>query len=413
MKQKSGWWSGIVCCLLLACVVKGDEVEEGSDGTNGASKSQSTLEEGELLVTEIMADPQGADTGKEYIEIHNPTGAALSLKGLELFVIPDSTGKEKRFALPSREISPGAYLALGDVPSGNLPPHIDIGYDKALGALPNTKATVGLRKTGGAVIDSMHYESTKAGRALSRQCPHMTSQQCSNEEALWCFAEADTFYDGENYGSPQKPNAACKKDAEKPQENPQEKPQEKPGETPSSATCLENGVARTMRVPKPGQLILNEFMADPSAGLKDEEAEWVELLALAEVDLNGLVLATNSRSQKLDSDNCIPVKANAYFLLVRTAAPETNGCISQVGWPLTLSIPNSSTASNPQKLTLLLGEEELDAVTYPTAREARSFQRDADTQEWCYVPTNMPPYDVCRESLSGNRGTPGGDNISC
>jgi len=401
MKQKSGWWCGVVCCIFLACTARGDEDKEGGEGASG---SASTVEEGELLIVEMMADPHGVDTEKEWIEIHNPTDTVLSLGGLELFVIPDSSGKEKRFSLPSRDIPPGAYVTLGDVPSGRLPPHIDMGYDRALGALPNSSATVGLRKTGGALIDSFHYSSTKAGRSLSRHCMHVDSQKCVNEEALWCFAETDTPYDGENAGSPQKPNAACTKDAVP--------PHEKPADTLPPGTCLEGGVPRKIRTPQPGQLILNELMINPK-GLDDRNAEWVELWALENVDLNELVLATRSASQKIVSTNCIRVEADAYVLLARSAELEINGCLWEVDGLQTLLLPNGATVANPLSLTLYAGDEILDTVSYPTVQTGRSYQRDPDTQEWCYAPLSTPFYDTCRKELSSNRGTPKSDNVSC
>jgi len=395
MKQKSGWWCGVVCCALLACETKEGEEAPGALGM---------VEEGQLLIVEVMADPQGVDTGKEWIEIHNPTDMVLSLGGLELFLTPDTSGKEKRFLLPSREIPPGAYVTFGDNPPGNLPLHIDIGYDRALGALPNTSATVGLRTTGGAHIDSMHYSSSRAGRSLSRHCLHVDSQQCPTEEALWCFAETDTLYDSENRGSPQQPNAACKKDSAPPGENPD-------GTVPEG-TCLDNGVPRNIRVPQPGQLLLNELMIDPGTELKDENAEWVELWALADVDLNNLVLATGTSSQKIVSANCIPVKADAYFLLARSFELETNGCLPEVDWRQTLPLPNGATVTKPLSLTLRVGDDILDSVSYPTVQTGRSYQRDPDTHAWCYVPTRTPFYDTCLGN-SGNRGTPKGDNVSC
>jgi len=391
MKQKIGRGCGVACCILLAC---GDKNTDGPPGV--------PLETGALLVTEIMADPQGIDTEKEYIEIHNPNDTALSLNGLELFVIPGSSGKEKSFALPAVEIPPGAYWTLGDVSPEKRPPHIDIGYDRALGALPNTSATVGLRNINGSVVDSVYYTSTKAGRSLSRQCLHVDSQQCPSEEAVWCFAEADMLYDAENYGSPQKPNAACQKDSEQPFT-----------EKLSPGTCLENGVPRDIRVPQPGQLILNELMISPGADLKEEEAEWVELWAMEELDFNNLELKTRSRSQKTVSANCLPIKADGYVLLALSLAPEANGCLHEVDWRMTVRLPNSSPADNRQSLTLYANEEILDTVVYPSAPKARSYQRDPETQKWCYVPTSTPFYDICRGNLSGNRGTPKGDNVSC
>jgi len=415
MKQRRGWWCVVVACIFWAC---GTQDDEGGQGGNGAKGSPSTIEEGALLIVEVMADPQGVDTEKEWIEIHNPTDTPLSLEGLELFVTPDTTGKEKRFALPSLEMLPGAYLTLGDNHSGMLPPHVDIGYDRALGALPNTSATVGLRKIGGALIDSMHYSSTKTGRSLSRHCMHVDSQKCVKEEALWCFAETDTRYDGENFGSPQKPNAACKKDtARKPDDPDNPGNPDNPGDPdnpgePQEGTCLENGAARHIRVPQPGQLLLNELMMNPR-DLEDRDAEWVELWALAEVDLNNLVLATRSASQKIVSENCIPVKAGEYVLLARSAEPETNGCLPKVDWLQTLLLPNNATVANPLSLTLSVEDNLLDSVSYPTVQTGRSYQRDPHTQAWCYVPTSTSPYDTCPEGKNNNRGTPKNENVSC
>ncbi|MCL2013067.1 MAG: lamin tail domain-containing protein [Cystobacterineae bacterium] len=398
MQEKNRWLCGVVGMALgmaLACVERGNPIPP---------EGHVPLEEGQLLMMEIMADPQGIDTEKEYIEIYNPTDEALSLWGLELFLIPGTTGKEKRFALPRMEIPPGAYVVLGDVPPERLPAHVDIGYARALGALPNTQATVGLRNIGGDTIDSASYSSTKVGRALSRQGTHA--------DALWCYAEADTTYDGVNYGSPQKPNAACTKN-----ELPTVPGETEPGELPESklppGSCVEEGVVREIRVPQPGQLLLNELMVSPGAGLTEAEAEWVELWALEEVDLNGLELRTLSRSQKINADNCLSVEANSYFLLVRSASEQNNGCLEADGL-LTLSLPNSSPESDRKSLTLLAGEEVVDTVTYTTAPKARSFQRSPTTLEWCYLPTHsLAIYDMCRGELSGNRGTPRAENLPC
>ncbi|MCL2626624.1 MAG: lamin tail domain-containing protein [Cystobacterineae bacterium] len=394
MKRKRGGLCGVAVLSagLLACVPQGLEGEGG--------EGHVAIEEGGLLLWEIMADPQGVDTEKEYIEIYNPTDRAVPLGGVELFVIPDSTGKEKRFALPPGDMPPGAFLSLGDVPPDKLPPHIDIGYARALGALPNTQATVGLRNRGGASIDSVHYSSTKVGHAWSRQS--------ADANAVWCFAEADSPYDGENYGSPQQPNAPCTKETQK--TNGPTGPGQ-PGGVPAGM-CLEGGVLRGIRTPQPGELLLHELMIDPDAGLNDNEAEWVELWALEAVDLNGLELKTNKKSQKINSENCIAVEAEHFFLLASSTAPELNGCLYAVDWPLTVSLPNSSTVSSPQSLTLLAGEEILDQVTYPSSPKARSYQRDAATLKWCYVPTTTPAYDTCRAG-SANRGTPGENNLPC
>ena len=42
--------------------------------------------EGDLVITELMVDPAGVDTGGEWIEIFNTLGTPFDLKGLTLYV---------------------------------------------------------------------------------------------------------------------------------------------------------------------------------------------------------------------------------------------------------------------------------------------------------------------------------------
>ena len=146
--------------LLLLCGCPGDTTTP----TGPACKS---LLAGDVVVTEFMADPASTDTGKEWIELHNPTGKDVSLSGVTLFASASDGSKEKTLALPKTLVLPaGGYLALGDVRNGAvLPPWIGFSYDDALGALPNTSGAVGVR-CGTNVLDKVTWtEAPKSGKS--------------------------------------------------------------------------------------------------------------------------------------------------------------------------------------------------------------------------------------------------------
>src|SRR5690606_30503093 len=64
-----------------------------------------------LLITEILPDAIGADSGNEFIEIYNPNDNSVSLNGYVLQVGPSYS---KSFVLPDLSVDPGRYLALSD-----------------------------------------------------------------------------------------------------------------------------------------------------------------------------------------------------------------------------------------------------------------------------------------------------------
>lgn len=67
-----------------------------------------------LIISEIFPNPSGTDTGKEFIELFNPTNKELSLKGCTLRL--GAAGKT--FSLPSEMLSVGEYRIFTDSESG-------------------------------------------------------------------------------------------------------------------------------------------------------------------------------------------------------------------------------------------------------------------------------------------------------
>jgi hypothetical protein len=68
-----------------------------------------------IIITELLPNPSSVDTGKEYIELHNPTGQAISLNGCSL----KTSASGKVFELPADNVlHPGQYYAYYDSQTG-------------------------------------------------------------------------------------------------------------------------------------------------------------------------------------------------------------------------------------------------------------------------------------------------------
>jgi hypothetical protein len=65
-----------------------------------------------LYLSELLSNASGVDTGKEFIEIYNPTQYTTSLSGYKLQF------GSKTVALPDMEIAPATYVALSDLQTG-------------------------------------------------------------------------------------------------------------------------------------------------------------------------------------------------------------------------------------------------------------------------------------------------------
>lgn len=67
-----------------------------------------------VITTELLSNPAGADTGKEFIELHNPTDEVVPLKGCSL----QTTANSKIFSFGDIEMQPGTYKAFYDDQTG-------------------------------------------------------------------------------------------------------------------------------------------------------------------------------------------------------------------------------------------------------------------------------------------------------
>jgi hypothetical protein len=342
---------------------------------------------GDLVISEIMANPDGADEGKEWIEIYNATDKVADLSGLKVQVsATDGTG-EKAHVMQPAQIVAGQYFVLGGVLPAVKPAYVDYAFGADLGAMRNNGGHVVLLCVS-TTVDSVTYGETKDGVAQEFDGAKVPDAVANDSQQSWC--DAQTEFEAPAKGTPGKKNDPCQA-------------------APPPSTCLEGGQPRSLVVPGPGDLVITEIMANPKAA-GEPDGEWLELHVSKDMDLNGLQAgkAADKLTMNISSTDCLAVKAGSYVILAAKADSTLNGGLPKVDAEVNLSLSNAGGS-------IFLGYDGtvLDSVTYGTASEGVSLSLEPTkmtteandlAESWC---KGQEPYGA------GDKGSPGEANPSC
>ena len=353
--------------LLLAC--GGDPLVTGF--------ACDEMEPGDIVVTEIHANPDGRDDDGEYIELFNASARERALDGLVLSTSRDdgSSTKSHRFAAVS--VDANDYLVVGNAARDSFAAHLDYSYGDSLGSLRNSDARISV-SCGQLLIDEARYSHTTDGYALQLDGRLQPDHVVNDDPAHWCAARAavESISPG-NFGTPGSANSACE-------------------EALAEGTCLEDGAERSIVAPAPGAVRISEWMANPAGA--DIGLEWVEVGFDTRADLNGFQLGPSADALKLvvEGESCVPVDAGArvVFGASPAAAPRVDAA-------LRFSLANSGERS------IVAGADGvvLDRVDYESTGSGTAWQLDANGNV-CLTPAD-------EEYLPGNYGTPGASNPLC
>lgn len=366
---------------------------------------------GDLVITEIMADPDGVDTGKEYIEIYNAAPFEADLDGLVLAHSGGDGSGERRTVLRGLRLPARGYLALGDARSTPPPSHLGHAYGDRLGALRNGGGRLSLRCAGELLVEQS-YGAARPGRALELDGRATPEVSLARERERWCSATTplpSLEPAGKNHGTPGLPNAPCASPA-------------------PAGGCVDpaSGQLRPPRFPLPGDLRITEFMAHPR-GVPDADGEWIELLALADLDLNEVQVAIDGgASTTVRAPGCLPIPRGERLLLARRAEPERNGGLPAVHATFGFALANTGrraivlrappVGSGASNAGLLV---EIDRVEYDGAVRGRSLQLFPEPGPYADgAPGAVEPPRWCAAPESarygaGDAGTPGLPNPRC
>lgn len=352
------------------------------------------LQVGDLVITEVMVDPEGTDTGNEWFEIFNMLGTPVDLKGLTVVYAGADGAGAKTHIVRSGSVPARGYFTFGDVRSGANPTWIGYTYNSALGSFSNGSGQVAVRCGTKELSKLVWNRATAAGRTYQLDGVTEPSPDRAAVETNFCdVPDTTATYSGGNRGTPGAANSTCPT-------------------TVQPGTCVDSsGSSRAIVKPPAGDLLITEVMGDPSA-VADEAGEWIEVLARSAFDLNGVILRTSGGSQNqhvITSANCLTVQAGAYALLARSAVGNGN-----LPTPLYvysgLNLPNSA---HTVSATLDDGTT-LDAATMAAPVSGRSWQLDPTKLT---AIANDDPANFCTATTAwgtgGDFGTPGVVNSPC
>lgn len=385
-------WGVLALCAALAGGCAGGSDDDGA--------GECDLLTGDLVITEIMANPSGTDDGQEYFEIYNASSAALDLTGVTLrYAKTDGTGA-KTHTMEEIVVEAGAYLVVGDVVPQLKPAHVDYGYGNDLGSLLNGGAVLSV-ECGGTTVDEAEYPSMEASSfdGVSFGVDGNVAPDHILNDTVENFCPATAEFVAGMFGSPGESNEPCNIVV--------------PG------MCSDGGTMRATVSPAAGDLVITEVLANPG-GLPDTSnadagKEWFEVFVASEVDLNGVVagLVTGAPKLSIADPECVRVPAGTYVLFASTDDVALNGGLEGVDQTFNFTLGNSDTNGT---LFVGIGDTVLDAVTWDGTREKFSTglgpgsidpTANDDLANWCEAE------DTATYGDGANHGTPGAENPAC
>jgi hypothetical protein len=347
---------------------------------------------GDLVITEFMADPQAVgDTVGEWIELY--TTGDFDLNGLELGKFPPTIAHtvSSVTCLPARA---GSYVVLArsadPTMNGGLP-RVDAVMTMSMSNSGAQGIFVGYR---GEVLDAITYSTSSAGASTSLD-PTKRNAVDNDDPANWCRTPAGTTYGVGDRGTPGAANPSCG--------------------IVNPGMCLDAGTERAKIAPQEGDLVLNEFMANPRA-VGDTDGEWFEVFVARDVDLNGLQVGRvpGVVDLTLPEGECRRAVAGTHLLFARKADPLVNGGLPQVDVLIGFSLVNTN-----GRLYVGLGGMVLDEITWASLGDGVAtslnpdFQNPVDNDQassWCPAATEYGPGNP---PVPPDRGTPGAVNPAC
>ena len=356
------------------------------DGDGGGDGCKSNLLPGDLVITEVMANPAGTDDGKEWFELYNATGSTLDLTGVELLAGKADGTDDDRHVMGAVTIESDQYLVLGGVLEVARPSYVDYVYEADL-SLRNTDGGRLVVGCSGQVIDMMIYEEPSDGKSQGFDGAQVPDAVANDDAADWCEAEQE--YEAGSAGSPGAKNEACE------------------GDLPPTE-CRDGDAVRDVVPPQAGDLVINEFMANPSS--TDGGKEWFEVYVGRDVDLNGLQIGklVGTEEMMVTQSDCLRVSAGSFVLFASSDAPAVNGGLPAVDVVIDFTLGNSNSG-----LFIGVGGSVLDAIEYTSASDGVATALDPTKRNTL---DNDAESNWCKAELSygdGDKGTPGAANPSC
>lgn len=168
---------------------------------------------GDLVVTEILPNPNGSDTNTEWFEIKNVSLTPILLNGLVLSDLGNNS--HTITAVADLVVNPGQYYVLGrNAEMGaNGGVAVDYAYGSAYSLSNSGTAIIDeviIKDANDVLIDEVYYSNAMgvaSGFAIQVGNQHNLSSVDNNDAQFWC--PATTLFNGVDYGTPGTANDNC------------------------------------------------------------------------------------------------------------------------------------------------------------------------------------------------------------
>jgi len=242
-----------------------------------------------LRINEIFPNPDGSDTGKEWIEIKNISEQRFDLHGVKITSINVATGKQRVWQTSENScfsMGPGDLVLLSNAPLTLGTSTINFILEGE--NLYNDASQLVLSNADKSLVyDQVSYNNSRSGVSFNRR-------QEKNGQDDFCFSKSESVFEG--IGSPGVENEPC------------------------GLVCLNEGSEwMPILTPLTGQVLLNEIYSNPEG--TDNGRDWVELWnpSAQGVHLNGLWVSQKKdesvRRYELQSSKCLYFPAGSYFVV--------------------------------------------------------------------------------------------------
>lgn len=453
-------------CLLGVCGFPETREDCSEIGVCVDGACLPAAESGDLVITEIMANPAGDDAGLEWFEVYNTSDRVIPLSGLSL----SDDGSDSLTIRDGPLVEPGAYAVLAE--DVGAAPIVDLVWsDSGSMALSNTEDEIEIR-VGDTLVDRVAWGSgatpawTRPNGASMNLDPASISADENDDSGAWCEGLGD-YGIPPNQGTPRIANPSCDREprcgdgfvddgeecddgnlvdgdgcqadcslpeCEEPldcESAPASFCDENTAVTYPTATCetgscayiesLEDCTADALTCvegacleppARPGDLVITEFMANVEGD--DTGLEWFEIYNQTDVDipLDGFTIrddGTNTFS--VAGDHVVP--ATSYFVFAASTAAVPGGV--DFAWEETGE--TYVLANGDDEIVLEWRGLVVDRVTYDSGWGVAPAESLALSGVATDADSNDDPANWCAGTgdygVAPNVGTPGDPNLPC
>ena len=357
-------------------------------------------EPGDLVITEVAANPFDEDNG-EWFEVYvTANGAGKHLNGID--VVADGKSRGTIGGDACIPLVPDSYMVVAgtELPWGAE----QMAVDSVLPSLklPNKEALLALF-VGDTLLDEATYDEKSDGISWQLSASHRDAG-ANNDPLNWCFTAAEESTaiphgDGDiSYATPGAVNLVC--------------PLICPAEQ-----CVSGDVCVPLLPATAGDLTITEVMANPH---DEATGEWFEVRFAPGSDgkhLNGLDIVVDGTAKGTIEgvDNaCVEAQPNQYLAIARKAS-----YLTDLGLASVVEVGKLGLKNDAVELLLKSGDEAVASVVYNEKSDGVSYQLNVYeieapelAENWCYTPATVDFLFVAADGKE-SFGTPGQANTGC